>query len=216
MCNSTESQRRAKILERLQQTYSGSAAELCVLKFDSPFQLLVATILSAQCTDERVNATTPALFESYGSAEEIVGLSEEDLGKLIYSTGFYKNKARNILAMARELLINFGGEVPETMEELVALPGVGRKTANVVLSVAFGRPGLPVDTHVGRLSLRLGFTQEKDPVKVEKDLMSWVPPPESGAFSLRLILHGRKICIARKPRCVDCVIGDLCPSFRIA
>lgn len=216
MYSSTESKRRARIIEILRDTYPGSAAELCALKFDSPFQLLVATILSAQCTDERVNATTPALFADYGSPQEILALSVEELGKLIYSTGFYKNKARNILAMAHELLLNYDGEVPKTLEELVALPGVGRKTANVVLSVAFGSPGLPVDTHVGRLSLRLGLTKEKDPVKVEMDLMSWVPLNESGALSLRLILHGRKVCIARRPRCADCVIGDLCPSFRIA
>lgn len=216
MYSSTESKRRARIIEILRDTYPGSAAELCALKFDSPFQLLVATILSAQCTDERVNATTPALFADYGSPEEILALSVEELGKLIYSTGFYKNKSRNILAMAHELLLNYDGEVPKTLEELVALPGVGRKTANVVLSVAFGSPGLPVDTHVGRLSLRLGLTKEKDPVKVEMDLMSWVPLNESGALSLRLILHGRKVCIARRPRCADCVIGDLCPSFRIA
>ncbi len=207
-----EGERRLEILKRLDASYPGSARELCALKFETPYQLLIATILSAQCTDERVNLTTPRLFNVCGSPEEMVQMSQEELESLIYSTGFYKNKARNILDMTKVLLSRYGGEVPDTMEALSGLPGVGRKTANVVLSVAFSKPGLPVDTHVGRLSLRLGLTKEKDPVKVERDLMSWLPPDQAGGLSLRLILHGRNVCLARKPRCGICTLADLCPT----
>ncbi|TAN29589.1 MAG: endonuclease III [Actinomycetota bacterium] len=211
-----ETLRRLEIIKRLDFAYPGTARELCALRFKTPFQLLVATILSAQCTDERVNATTPKLFERYGTPLEMVEASPAELEKLIYSTGFYKNKARNILALSSVLLSDYCGEVPDSMEELSALPGVGRKTANVVLSVVFSKPGLPVDTHVLRLALRLGLTTEKDPVKVERDLMLWVPSDEAGAFSLRLILHGRNVCLARKPRCNICVLADICPSATIA
>ncbi len=207
-----ETQRRLELIKRLDLAYPGTARDLCALQFKAPFQLLVATILSAQCTDERVNATTPKLFESFGTPREMVMATQEELEKLIYSTGFYKNKARNILALSELLLSDFDGEVPDSMEALSALPGVGRKTANVVLSVAFSKPGLPVDTHVLRLSKRLGLTSEKDPVKVERDLMHWVPPDEAGGLSLRLILHGRKVCVARKPRCEICALADICPS----
>ena len=204
--------RGLEILNRLEASYPGSARDLCALQFATPYQLLIATILSAQCTDERVNSTTTTLFEVCGSPQEMNKMSQEVLESLIYSTGFYKNKSRNILEMTKVLLSRYGGEVPDTMEALTALPGVGRKTANVVLSVAFSMPGLPVDTHVGRLALRLGLTKEKDPVKVERDLMSWVPPDQTGVLSLRLILHGRSICVARKPRCGICKLADLCPS----
>lgn len=207
-----EVKRRLEILNRLGASYPGSVQELCALKFGTPYQLLIATILSAQCTDERVNSTTPRLFEVCGDPQNMSQISQEELESLIYSTGFYKSKSRNILDMTNVLLSRYGGEVPDTMEALSGLPGVGRKTANVVLSVAFSKPGLPVDTHVGRLSLRLGLTKEKDPVKVERDLMSWVPPDEAGGLSLRLILHGRSVCLARKPRCGICVLADLCPS----
>ncbi len=211
-----EERRRTEILVRLAAEYPGSAQQLCALKFQTPFQLLVATVLSAQCTDERVNATTPKLFEVYGTPQKMSQASREDLESLIYSTGFYKNKAKSLLEMSRVLVALYRGEVPETMEQLSALPGVGRKTANVVLSVAFSKPGLPVDTHVLRLALRLGLTTEKDPVKVERDLMSWVPHCEAGSLSLRLILHGRKICVARNPKCEICVLEDLCPSSKPA
>ena len=209
---SKEIQRRLELMKRLDLAYPGTVQDLCALQFKAPFQLLVATILSAQCTDERVNATTPKLFENFATPEEMARATQEELEKLIHSTGFYKNKARNILALSRVLLSDFGGEVPDSMETLSALPGVGRKTANVVLSVAFSKPGLPVDTHVLRLSKRLGLTPEKDPVKVERDLMLWVPPEEAGGLSLRLILHGRKVCLARKPKCEICPLADLCPS----
>jgi len=207
-----EVERKMEILIRLEAAYPGSAQNLCALKFATPYQLLIATILSAQCTDERVNVTAPKLFEVCGTPEEMSQVSQSELESLIYSTGFYKNKSKNILEMTKILLSRYGGEVPNTMEALSGLPGVGRKTANVVLSVAFSKPGLPVDTHVGRLSLRLGLTQEKDPVKVERALMAWVPPGEAGVLSLRLILHGRNVCLARKPRCEICVLADLCPS----
>ncbi|NNN19455.1 MAG: endonuclease III [Acidimicrobiaceae bacterium] len=212
----TESHRRREILNLLDRAYPGTVQELCALSFETPFQLLVATILSAQCTDERVNATTPKVFEHFGTAQEMIDATPEELESLIYSTGFYKNKAKNILAMTRVLLSKYDGKVPCDMESLTALPGVGRKTANVVRSVAFAQPGLPVDTHVGRLSIRLGFTKEKDPVKVEMELLQWVPPEETGGLSLRLILHGRSICLARKPRCDACILVDLCPSSRFA
>lgn len=211
-----EENRRTEIVGRLTVEYPGSAQQLCALRFQTPFQLLVATMLSAQCTDERVNSTTPKLFEVHGTPQEMSEATQEDIESLIYSTGFYKNKAKSILEMSKVLVAQYRGEVPDTMEQLSALPGVGRKTANVVLSVAFSKPGLPVDTHVLRLALRLGLTTEKDPVKVERDLMSWVPHDAAGGLSLRLILHGRKVCAARNPKCEICVLEDLCPSSKLA
>ncbi|MCL5076515.1 MAG: endonuclease III [Actinobacteria bacterium] len=209
---SDELERRLEILSRLNETYPGSNQELCALKFSSPFQLLVATILSAQCTDERVNLTTPSLFAKYPTAKEMALARVDEIEQIIYSTGFYKNKARNISKMASQVLSVNGGRIPDNLEDLVKLPGVGRKTANVILSVGFGKPGLAVDTHVGRLARRLGLTCSKDPVRIEKDLMEWVPPPATGGFSLRLIIHGRRVCFARKPNCSVCVLCDLCPS----
>lgn len=210
--SSDELERRMEILNRLSDSYPGSSRQLCALRFSSPFQLLVATILSAQCTDQRVNLTTPSLFQKYPSAKEMAAAPLEDIERMIYSTGFYKNKARNILQMARRVLSDYDGRIPEDLEDLVKLPGVGRKTANVVLSVGFSKPGLAVDTHVGRLARRLGLTNSKDPVRIESDLMEWVPPSDTGGFSLRLIIHGRQVCFARKPKCSICVLSDLCPS----
>ncbi len=204
---------RAKVvMERLAELYPGTADELCALTHDNPFQLLVATILSAQCTDARVNMVTPAVFAAYPDAAALAAADPERLEDLIRSTGFFHAKAKSLLGMAAGVAERFGGEVPSAMEDLVTLPGVGRKTANVVRSVAFGLPGLPVDTHVGRLSLLLGLTTEKDPVAVERDLDKLVPAAERGAFSLRIILHGRAVCVARRPRCADCVLADICPS----
>jgi endonuclease-3 len=168
--------------------------------------------LSAQTTDVRVNMVTPALFAKYPTAEDLAVANPVDVETIIRSTGFYQNKTRSILGMANALVDRFGGEVPTAMEDLVTIPGVGRKTANVVRSVAFDLPGLPVDTHVGRLSLRLGLTTETDPVKVEHVLGTMIAPQDRGRFSLRLILHGRRVCDARKPRCGDCVLADICPS----
>ncbi len=176
------------------------------------FQLLVATILSAQCTDERVNLTTPALFARYPDPASLASADAAELEQLIRSTGFFRAKARNLIGMATAVVTRFCGAVPSRMEDLVTLPGVGRKTANVVRSVAFGLPGLPVDTHVQRVSRRLGLTEETDPVKVEADLDAMIPPSRRGAFSIRLILHGRATCKARSPRCPDCVLADFCPS----
>lgn len=208
--------RTRETLVRLAQEYPGTAAEMCALAHSSPFQLLVATILSAQCTDERVNMVTPALFAAYPDAQTMAGASQSDLENLVRTTGFFRSKAAHIREMAQRLVIDFGGEVPSSMENLVSLPGVGRKTANVVRSVALGFPGLPVDTHVGRLSRRLGLTTETDPVKAEHALGAMVLPGERGAFSLRLILHGRAVCMARTPKCHLCVLSDFCPSAGIS
>jgi endonuclease-3 len=198
---------------RLSALYPGDASDLCALVHDSPFELLVATILSAQCTDERVNQVTPVLLAAYPTPEALAGAPLGVVEEIIRSTGFFRAKAASLSGMARGLVERFGGEVPRRMEDLVTLPGVGRKTANVILSVAFGLPGLPVDTHVGRLSRRLGLTDEENPVKVEAELCSYLPPAEWGGFSLRLILHGRQVCVARSPRCSLCVLSDFCPSF---
>jgi endonuclease-3 len=158
---------------------------------------------------------TPVLFKRYRTPEELAAANEAELQELIRTTGFFRSKAASLKGMSHAIAERFGGEVPSSMEDLTSLPGVGRKTANVVRSVAFGLPGLPVDTHVARLSHRLGLTEETDPVKIEADLDRYIEPEERGVFSLRLILHGRKICQARSPRCVDCVLGDFCPSFLV-
>jgi endonuclease-3 len=188
---------------------------VCELDHGNPFELLAATILSAQCTDVRVNMVTPTLFARYPLPEDLAQAAPAELQEIIRSTGFYQNKARSLIGMANALVDRFGGEVPGAMEDLVTVPGVGRKTANVVRSVALGLPGLPVDTHVGRLSRLLGLTTEMDPVKVEMELNPMVPAHERGLFSLRLILHGRRVCVARRPRCEDCVLNDFCPSSEI-
>ena len=192
--------------------YPGTASELCALHHDDPFQLLVATILSAQCTDERVNAVTPGLFAAFPDADALADAPLETVEDIIRSTGFFRAKARNLVGMAQAVRDRFGGVVPADMADLVTLPGVGRKTANVVRSVALGLPGLPVDTHVGRLARRLGLTDDTDPVRIEHQLDPMVPAADRGALSLRLILHGRAVCKARTPRCDACVLVDLCPS----
>jgi len=179
----------------------------------SPFELLVATILSAQCTDKRVNMVTPDLFKKYPDPAALAAANQVDVEKLVQSTGFFRNKAKNIIGCARGLVANHGGAVPDTMEALTALDGVGRKTANVVLGNAFGKNvGVVVDTHVGRISRLLGLTDVKDPVKVERDLMAVVPACDWTVFSHFLILHGRATCIARRPRCFECVVFDHCPG----
>ncbi len=194
------------------EEYPGTATELCALVHESGFQLLVATILSAQTTDERVNSVTPALFARYPAPADLAVAEPADVEELIRPTGFFRQKTKSLLGMARALVDDHGGEVPTSMAELTALPGVGRKTANVIRSVGLGLPGLPVDTHVGRLSRRLGLTEEVDPVKVEAELNHMVPAAERGALSLRLILHGRAVCLSRRPRCERCVLADYCPS----
>ncbi len=204
--------RARKIADRLADTYPGTAAELCALVRRNPFELLVATILSAQCTDERVKVVMPVLFRRYPTPRAMAGADRDELESLIRSTGFFRSKASHILGASEAIMLRHSGEVPQSMEELTALPGVGRKTANVVLSVAFGLPGLPVDTHVIRLSKRLGLSVSSDPVQIEQDLCSLFPPEQWGAISVRLILHGRRVCDARRPRCEICEIADLCPS----
>ena len=199
-------------MEFLADSYIGSPDQLCALKFSSPFQLLVATILSAQCTDERVNLITPELFRSYPSPESMAGAPLSDVERLVQSAGFFRVKAKNIVGAAQQI-VERGSRVLESMDDLVTLPGVGRKTANVVLSVGFGLPGLPVDTHVSRLSKRLGFTKNDDPERIERDLLEFIAPKETGSVSLRLILHGRKVCVARKPKCDQCGLAKWCPSF---
>lgn len=192
--------------------YPGSAVDLCELDHRNPFELLTATIMSAQTTDVRVNMVTPVLFAKYPDPEALAAADPLDVEEIIRSTGFYKNKTKSIIGMANALVDRFDGEVPTSMRDFVTVPGVGRKTANVVRSVAQGLPGLPVDTHVLRLSHRLGLTEETDPVKVELALNPMVPAHERGTFSLRVILHGRRVCFARKPACDGCVLAEFCPS----
>jgi endonuclease-3 len=209
--------RALEAARRLALAYPGTARDLCALAHRNPFELLAATILSAQSTDENVNRVTPDLFAKYPDPAALASADPSELETLIYPTGFFRNKAKSLLGMARALVERFDGEVPGAIEDLVTLPGVGRKTANVVRSVALGLPGLPVDTHVGRLAKRLGLTTLDDPVKVEHELNAMLPPAERGLFSLRLILHGRRVCTARRPRCADCVLSDFCPSaFQLA
>jgi endonuclease-3 len=200
---------------RLAYEYPGSAQDLCALDFTNPFQLLVATVLSAQTTDEQVNLTTPRVFGRYPTAADLGQADPGELEVLIHSTGFFRSKARSLIGLGTALDERFGGEVPRTMEELITLPGVGRKTANVVLSVGFGLPGLPVDTHVARLTKLLKLTESTDPVRIESDVTALLPRSEWGAFSLRLILHGRRVCVARRPRCAECVMADFCPSVQL-
>jgi len=204
--------RAITVIERLASEYPGTATELCALVHVTPFQLLAATILSAQSTDEMVNKVTPALFARYPTPVALADADPSEVEVLVHSTGFFRQKTKSLIGMARALDENFDGQVPTELEDLVKLPGVGRKTGNVIRSVAFGLPGLPVDTHVGRLARRLRLTTETDAVKAEQDLNVLVPPEERGAFSLRLILHGRAVCDARRPRCDVCVLADICPS----
>ena len=204
--------RATEVARRLAVLYPGAE---CELAHDGPFQLLAATILSAQCTDARVNMVTPNLFARYPDAPSLAAADQRDVEEIVRSTGFYSSKARNLIGMAQGVVGRFGGEVPSAIEDLVTLPGVGRKTANVLRSVVFDLPGLAVDTHVGRLSRRLGLTVNEDPVKVEYDLNALLPPAEWGRFSLRLILHGRRICDARKPNCAECELADICPSSHL-
>lgn len=186
----------------------------CELDHESPYQLLIATILSAQATDVGVNKVTPALFQAYPDAEALAEANLEDVEQVIGSLGLFRNKAKSVVRCAQQMLERHEGEVPTSMTDLSALAGVGRKTANVVRSVALGLPGLPVDTHVLRLSNLLQITELTDPVKVELELNPMVPASERGEFSLRLILHGRRVCVARRPQCGDCVLNDFCPSVQ--
>lgn len=203
-----------KTVRALRRDYPEAA---CALVFETPFQLLVATVLSAQCTDQRVNLVTKDLFAKYPTAEDLAGLSLKKIEKAIQSTGFFRNKAKNIKALSEQLVDQYGGEVPQELEQLVELPGVGRKTANVVLGTAFGIPsGVVVDTHVGRISRRLGLTQETDAVKCEQDLMRLLPRKEWIDYSHRMIHHGRQVCQARKPDCESCGFNKFCPRIGVS
>lgn len=203
-------ERALEIIRRLHVEYPDAD---CALDHENAYELLAATILSAQCTDERVNMVTPALFERYPEPVDLAGARQEDVEELVRSTGFFRNKARSLIGMATVLVEEHGGEVPDTMKALVRLPGVGRKTANVVLSNAFGKAeGVVVDTHVKRLTGRLALTRNTDPVKIEKDLMQVFPYEHWGDVEHLLIFHGRAVCKAQRPRCESCVLRELCPS----
>ncbi|HEX9548273.1 MAG TPA: endonuclease III [Acidimicrobiales bacterium] len=211
----TPAGRARETAARLAVEYPGTAKELCALEHKNPFELLAATILSAQSTDATVNRVTPRLFARYPTAEDLAAANPAELEELIKPTGFFRSKARSLTGMAQGLVERYGGEVPPNIDDLVTLPGVGRKTANVVLSVDFDIPGLPVDTHVKRLSQRLGLTTQTDPEKIEAELCRMLPKAEWGSFSLRLILHGRRVCLSRNRKCEVCVLNDFCPSSSV-
>jgi endonuclease III len=205
--------RAAKIVRQLARTYAGATT---ALDWSNPLELLVATILSAQCTDERVNKVTKSLFLKYRTAADYAAASQEQLERDIQSTGFFRNKAKNLRACCQVLADRFSGQVPADMDALVELPGVGRKTANVVLGTAFGiASGIVVDTHVARLSTRMGLTQNKDPVKIEQDLQALIPPRQWIDFAHYLIHHGRRVCAARKPNCEECPVSSHCPRVGV-
>jgi endonuclease III len=201
--------RAASAVELLRELYPDAK---CALDHSNAYELLAATILSAQSTDVRVNMVTPTLFAKYPTPADLASADPAEVESLIQSTGFFRSKTKSLIGMAQAVEARFDGEIPVVLDDLVTLPGVGRKTANVVRSVWFHEPGLPVDTHVTRLSARLKLTDETDPVKIEKDLGAIVPPTEWGDLSLRLIEHGRRVCDARRPRCSECELAGICPS----
>ena len=211
---SAKKQRALEILIRLKRLYPDAP---CTLDYETPVQLMVATILSAQCTDARVNLVTPELFRRFPDAAALAGADVAELENLVRSTGFYRNKAKNIQAACQMIMTEFGGQVPRMMEDLLRLPGVARKTANVVSAHAYGvNLGMTVDTHVKRLTYRLGLTKNTDPVKVERDLMKLIPQPDWENWSIRIIYHGRAVCMARNPQCDRCELADLCPSANLS
>ena len=206
-------ERAREIYDRLVEHYPDAH---CALDFKTPYQLLVATILSAQCTDKRVNMVTPSLFKRYRTPAAMADADPAELEEMIKSTGFFRNKTKSLLGMSRALVERHRGRVPATLEELVKLPGVGRKTANVVLGNAFDKnEGVVVDTHVGRVSQRLGLTRETDPVRIEQELMRLFPSERWTMLAHLLIEHGRRICVARRPKCEECFLSDICPSSRV-
>lgn len=209
-----QKERLENILERLDETYG--TALTAHLRYENAFQLLIATILSAQCTDARVNQVTPALFERFPDPQSFARAKQKDVEALIHSTGFYHNKAKNIIACAKRLVADFGGEVPKDIDDLTSLPGVGRKTANVVRGNIYGEPSVVVDTHVGRISRKLGLTKQTDPEKVEYDLMRVLPKENWIRYNIQIIILGREICMARRPKCDACFLSDLCPSRETA
>lgn len=201
-----------KIIKTLRKSYPEAK---CALFYSTPFELLAATILSAQCTDKRVNMVTPALFRKYPDIPAFAAARQEDLEQIIQSTGFYRNKAKNIIGAAQQIIERYRGEVPKELEALIELPGIGRKTANVILGNAYGIPGIPVDTHMIRINNRLKLTSHQDPVKIEFDLMPLVPQKDWTEYSHLIILHGRSRCFARKPDCSGCEIEKFCPSANL-
>jgi endonuclease-3 len=204
--------RARRIIRLLAKLYPDAR---CALHYENPLQLLIATILSAQCTDARVNLVTPGLFARYLNAKAFATADTRELETAIQSTGFFRNKARNIQECCKQLVHEYAGQVPATMEQLNKLPGIGRKTANVILGSAYDIPGITVDTHVGRLSRRMGLTTETDPEKVERDLMRLIPKKEWTLFSHRMIYHGRQVCHARKPKCAGCALHKVCPKIGV-
>lgn len=208
MTEKNTGKRVERILRALRQSRPSAKVEL---HYRSPWELLVATILSAQCTDQRVNQVTPALFERYRRPADYARANRAELEAMIRSTGFYKSKANHLIECAKAVVERFGGEVPRTMDELTTLPGVGRKTANVILGNAFGQPAIVVDTHVKRVAARLGLTMSRDPDRIEQDLQRVIPKPQWTEGSQQLLLHGRYVCLARKPKCGECVIYKDCP-----
>ncbi len=209
--NISQKRRRAMEIIKIFNDEYGDAD--CTLDYKNPLQLVIATQLAAQCTDARVNLVTPALFERYKTAKDFAEADEAELEGLIRSTGFYRNKTKNIIGCGKKLVKDFNSEVPRTMEELLTLPGVGRKTANLVLGDAFGIPGIVVDTHAGRLSRRMGLTKNTDPYKVELDLLKIIPKEHQSMFCHQLVFHGRKYCDARRPECEKCPVRDVCPKL---
>lgn len=208
----TKKQRALIITEKLEELYPDAE---CSLNYSTPAELLIATQLSAQCTDARVNIVTDKLFKKYKSVQDFADADYDELCEDIRSTGFYRNKAKNLIACCRRLLEVYNGEVPDNMEDLLTLPGTGRKTANLILGDVFGKPAIVVDTHCIRLSNRMGLTTNSDPVKIESDLKKLIPPEKSSAFCHRLVLHGRAICPARKPNCKDCTLNDVCKKVGV-
>lgn len=207
----TKKEKVLKIKEYLDKTYGDAP---CTLDYDDPFQLMVATILAAQCTDARVNLVTPALFKRYPTVQAFAEAEVSDVEELIRSTGFFRNKAKNIVACANTLLEKHNGEVPDTMEELVALPGVGRKIANLMLGDVFGKPCIVVDTHCKRITNLLGLTKNTDPTKIEMDLRKIIPPEYGALFCHQIVEHGRAICIARRPKCFECGMNTVCDYYK--
>ena len=202
-----------EVFSRLKRAYPDARTEL---DYQTPLQLVVATILSAQCTDKRVNMVTPLLFQTFPTAAALADAPSQQLEEIIKSTGFFRNKTKSLIGLGKALVERYNGEVPDSMDALVKLPGVGRKTANVILGNAFGKDeGIVVDTHVARLSLRLGFTRETDPVKIEQDLVRLFPREDWTLLAHLLIFHGRRVCVARTPKCEICVLNDICPSSRV-
>lgn len=208
-----EKERILKICNILNETYSMEYK--CYLNYETPWQLLIATMLSAQCTDERVNMVTKDLFVKYPSLEAFANVDIKELEKDIYSTGFYKNKAKNIIACTKKLIEEYHGEVPKDIKDLTGLAGVGRKTANVIRGNIYREPSIVVDTHVKRISQKLGLTKENDPVKIEYDLMEKLPKEQWILYNIQIITHGRRVCIARRPKCGDCTLSKVCPSCEV-